>query len=41
MLVRPLDLVQDWARGAGFKVLETKQDRWGYHAVTLAVADGK
>jgi SAM-dependent methyltransferase len=36
MTVRPVDLVCGWVQEMGFDVLETRQDRGGYYAVTLA-----
>jgi len=36
MTTRPLAAVHDWARQAGFDVLDSASDAWGYHAVTLA-----
>ncbi|MBN1594547.1 class I SAM-dependent methyltransferase family protein [candidate division FCPU426 bacterium] len=36
MTVRPAEGVNGWSTQAGFKVLKTLQDKWGYYAVTLA-----
>ncbi len=36
MTVRPANMTNNWVREIGFRVLETKQDKWGYYAATLA-----
>ena len=37
MTVRDAELINGWAREAGFQIIKTLSDKWGYYSVTLAV----
>ena len=34
--IRKKELVNSWAESAGFTILDTKTDQWGYYSITLA-----
>ena len=36
MKIRPAGQVYEWVRQAGFDIVQTRLDEWGYHTVALA-----